>query len=548
MALTETQEAKAILLTDQQPELSNLADNEAAIISRMATPMVTLEGLPEAGAINDADLLLIRQSGTDKKVTAANLVAGANAAYDPEATYPDGSIGDAIGGKADKSSMPVNVLDYASAGTDTAMLNAAIAVAAAYVEGGVVYMPANRVYSIANVTVPANVVIDAGRANIRAPASTSTLFRITGGRSGIRGGIFTDPSNLATRAIVIAKAQDDTPCIIEGAEFSEFTNAIEVSSGDCIKILNNRGVSNGLFLLVTNGFLNSAFNGNYVLGGNGVSVQKTTQGAEGCEFNDNWILPATGGTYCMNFQCGLHMDIRGNVLDQVITGNGISLDGTINPLAAFTIQDNWVGRQAAATGANYGIYAYGNIDELDIVGNTFAGFRQANIYLNGSSPDVLNRVRVMNNNHHYGDPAVRDLELAYVGGIEVFGEKFAGAASLVEGVSVIGRVDACDWAASVAPSAGVSQNLRYGQQVRGLVLSGTYSATIPSGATTVSVAHGLAYQPAAANFSVTGANNPTNDPGNVWVDGLTSTNFAVNCRSNPGTSGAVFGVKLDMTR
>jgi len=59
--------------------------------------MVTLDSLPSAGAINGADLLLIRQSGTDKKVTAANLVAGANAAYDPDGSYPDGSIGDALG-------------------------------------------------------------------------------------------------------------------------------------------------------------------------------------------------------------------------------------------------------------------------------------------------------------------------------------------------------------------------------------------------------------------------------------------------------------------
>lgn len=69
--------------------------------------------------------------------------------------------------------------------------------------------------------------------------------------------------------------------------------------------------------------------------------------------------------------------------------------------------------------------------------------------------------------------------------------------------------------------------------------SGT--ATILDTTTAISVTHGLTGTPTIDEIFVTMGENPTNDPGNVWVDGITSTVFVINCRNDPGASNLDFG-------
>ncbi|HYN46443.1 MAG TPA: right-handed parallel beta-helix repeat-containing protein [Allosphingosinicella sp.] len=64
--------------------------------------------------------------------------------------------------------------------------------------------------------------------------------------------------------------------------------------------------------------------------------------------------------------------------------------------------------------------------------------------------------------------------------------------------------------------------------------SGT--ATIPSGSTSVAVTHNLVKTPALAEIQVTAGENPTNAPGHIWVSGVGSTQFTINCAANPGAS------------
>ncbi|MBI2589390.1 hypothetical protein HYW35_04295 [Candidatus Saccharibacteria bacterium] len=68
--------------------------------------------------------------------------------------------------------------------------------------------------------------------------------------------------------------------------------------------------------------------------------------------------------------------------------------------------------------------------------------------------------------------------------------------------------------------------------------SGT--SLIPSGVTSTTVTHGLGFTPSAENIFVTQANNPSNDPGNIWVDNINSTSFRVNSKNDPGASGLSF--------
>lgn len=66
------------------------------------------------------------------------------------------------------------------------------------------------------------------------------------------------------------------------------------------------------------------------------------------------------------------------------------------------------------------------------------------------------------------------------------------------------------------------------------------SGTIASGATSAVITHGLGQTPQARNISVSPTNNPANDPGNAWISAITSTQFTVNCRADPGAGGLAF--------
>lgn len=71
-------------------------------------------------------------------------------------------------------------------------------------------------------------------------------------------------------------------------------------------------------------------------------------------------------------------------------------------------------------------------------------------------------------------------------------------------------------------------------------ISASGTATITSGNTSVTVTHGLGVTPDASRVRFFANNNPTNDPGNAWVDTIGSTTFAINVRNDPGASGASF--------
>jgi hypothetical protein len=91
----------------------------------------------------------------------------------------------------------------------------------------------------------------------------------------------------------------------------------------------------------------------------------------------------------------------------------------------------------------------------------------------------------------------------------------------------------------VAASTILGHNTNGGHENEG-------SATIASGATTVVVTHGLDFTPNAQDITLTPTNNPTVDPGNVWISTITSTQFTINCRTNPSTTGAIFSWKATL--
>ncbi len=79
----------------------------------------------------------------------------------------------------------------------------------------------------------------------------------------------------------------------------------------------------------------------------------------------------------------------------------------------------------------------------------------------------------------------------------------------------------------------------------GYLTENTGTGTINSGSTSATVTHGLAETPPATAIRITLRENPTNDPGNIWIDTVGATTFAVNCRNNPGASNLDFAWRVE---
>lgn len=89
----------------------------------------------------------------------------------------------------------------------------------------------------------------------------------------------------------------------------------------------------------------------------------------------------------------------------------------------------------------------------------------------------------------------------------------------------------------------VIQNDGSGNVIRnnaGYITEAKGTGTINNGATSATITHGLSYTPSAGECSVIFTENPTNDPGNSWISSITSTQFTVNVRADPGASNLDF--------
>lgn len=68
MALTATEEALLRDLLAKQAQLIALANNETTITAKLGSTKATIDDLTAATTVNDADLLIVRQGGVDKKL------------------------------------------------------------------------------------------------------------------------------------------------------------------------------------------------------------------------------------------------------------------------------------------------------------------------------------------------------------------------------------------------------------------------------------------------------------------------------------------------
>lgn len=118
MALTPTQEAQVLALVAQEAALLSLAAEEPAIISNLGATDVSLSDLSSASALDDADLLLVRQGSTDKSISGLIVKAASTV------TVPDAST-------TVKGIVELATVAEAQAGTDTVRAVTPAGVAAA---------------------------------------------------------------------------------------------------------------------------------------------------------------------------------------------------------------------------------------------------------------------------------------------------------------------------------------------------------------------------------------------------------------------------------
>ena len=73
-------------------------------------------------------------------------------------------------------------------------------------------------------------------------------------------------------------------------------------------------------------------------------------------------------------------------------------------------------------------------------------------------------------------------------------------------------------------------------------------SAITSGNTSIAILHNCALTPTAGQIHITPSANPDNAVGTIWVDGITSSQFTVNCENDPGASTLAFGWQVDASR
>lgn len=95
-----------------------------------------------------------------------------------------------------------------------------------------------------------------------------------------------------------------------------------------------------------------------------------------------------------------------------------------------------------------------------------------------------------------------------------------------------------------AVNGGSGTNILRARDNLGWVTQNEGTGTIVSGTTSVVVNHGLDVTPVAADFILIPTNNPTIDPGTLYITTITATQFTVNSRVDPSTSGAAFSWRV----
>lgn len=421
--------------------------------------------------------------------------------------------------------------------------------------GGTLYLPRGK-YRLTGIDLPRGVnLVGAGdQGTLLAGYATGTdhLVRITGGVANVCNIGFTNDEGYVARALVIEKAlaEGNLDNDIYQCFFSSFPKAIEHVDGDTIFIDRCEFINNSNCINVLNDFRASMISSCYFLGGNGIRMAAVTQGGEGVTIFANRFAPAEIGQFGIALSCGLEIALIGNIIDQIVQGSALIIDGSTFNINNIKSTNNWYGRRydpASASEAAYGIYVVGNVQNFQSLGDTFVGFQEAGIELNGTASQPIVDASIRSPIFYGADRCLRDIACTYAKRLFIDAAKHTGTASLVELAGCDGLVSNGDYTLSALPAR--AGGLKYSTQMSGITLKNSGTGVIPSGTVRqVIVAHGLSYRPVAGQIRVASNAFANNDPGElVPIINDNDTTFTVACRNDPGASGAGFNWYADLT-
>ncbi len=391
-----------------------------------------------------------------------------------------------------------------------------------------------------------------GTGAVLKPLSTvDTMISIAGSLSAVRDVQIVNDGNRATSAIVLATPEDALTVWIERNYVVGFSgDAVRREAGQHAVIRENTFLNNGRAYVQNSSGINDVIEGNYVAGGNGFLFRKQgSHGMEGAVVRGN-IVFATGNPAwtALTVEAAVDMVVEANTFESDC--NTVVYDGSNFAVSYIKSRSNWIGTQKPVAGKEcYALTLKNQANWVTSETDVIIGRGQRGVLATADSAARSNLVPMFRGMRFYGATpqarASQDMAISYTLGTVIRDVDFTGAASLVEGPGVSGRVDGSLW--GTLPNT-IDAGLRYGDQAGGMTLRAKGSVGYPSGTTSQTIAHGLSYPAGPADFTFTAASHATNPVGMPVVVNVTPTSVGATLRGDPGSSGVAFGWSVDRTR
>ncbi len=321
------------------------------------------------------------------------------------------------------------------------------------------------------------------------------------------------------------------------------------ASGIIIEDLDISGMGgNGILLLATAGAPSAdiTIRGCQVndVGASGIQLQDYINRAQIVENKvSNWGMTFADRIGIVASRSGTDIVIAHNI----ITGNGAALGASVHGISVDTTRRVSVLGNIISGTIGYGIEV-GFSRDVAVTGNVVSDAHRAGIGVSGSGDLVSVSVALVGNILRSG--AAQGVYIfvaaptAVHANINVQGNTIMGSGTY--GIQA-DNVDALLFEGNIIKDSGTA-GLTFGANVTnptvrsnvGWATENANVGTIASGTTSIAITHGLSVTPATKDIVITPTNNPTNDPGNFWISNLTSTQFTVNVRNDPGSGGATF--------
>jgi hypothetical protein len=210
---------------------------------------------------------------------------------------------------------------------------------------------------------------------------------------------------------------------------------------------------------------------------------------------------------------------RGNIRDAIIEGNYLEGPGGLY-LEAFPMPVPNTSLQASINPSGH------TMGPVLLRGNICKNSSNNGITLHAKDINTCISAEVINN-ICYDDqiPKTQKYGIAEIGEPKQFNTHYVGN-------DVRGNLDG---GFLVTAAAALHSN-------RGWATENTGTAIIPADTTQVTIAHALKSASPASDITITitPTNNPSNQPGYLWISHITDTQFTVNCANSPGGSGLSF--------